>query len=88
MVLLERIQGSPTEEDVAPSFHVERRRSRTPLQVVRDAIVVFNRRTGDHIQETIPVPPRTFERRHEPPLETLVRPMPNFPAGRTSRSTR
>ena len=84
MALLERREDLFLEDDVAPSFTIERPR-RTPLRIVGDVIAVFNRRAEDHVQEKENFSPRTFERRHEPPLETLSRPMPNFSAGRTSR---
>ena len=71
-------------DGVAPSFQIERRRGRTALQVVRDAIVLSNRRADDHIPAR-DVPHKIFEPRPEPPLETLVRDMPNFSVGRTSR---
>jgi hypothetical protein len=59
-------------EDVAPSFpiHIERLHRRTPLQVVREVIVEFNRRIDDPVQKE--VRPRTFEPRPEPPEETLI----------------
>ena len=59
-------------EDVAPSFpiHIERRRRRTPLQVVRETIVEFNRRIDDPVEKQ--VWPKTFEPSPEPPEETLI----------------
>ena len=85
MVLLERGKDLSPEDDVAPSFpiHVERRRRRTPLQVVRETIVEFNRRIDDPPVRR-EAGPRTFEPSHEPPEETLARPMPKFSARRTA----
>jgi hypothetical protein len=68
--------------DVAPSFVIERRR-RTPLQMVGKVIGLFNRRAEDRVQEDAPAPPRPYGPRIEPPLETLVRDIPNSPAGGT-----
>lgn len=75
-------------EDVAPtpSFPVvsERRLNRNPLRMARAVIVEFNRRADGHIP-TRDVAHKIFEPRPEPPIETLVRDMPNFPADHTSR---
>jgi hypothetical protein len=73
-------------EDVAPSFQIERRRDRTALQVVGEAIIDFNRRADDHVPRK--VWPKTFEPRPEPPINTLVGDVPNFSADRTSRLAR
>jgi hypothetical protein len=83
MALLERREDLSLEDDVAPSFTIKRPR-RTPLRIVGDVIAVFNRRAEDHVQEDFPPPPRTFQPRPEPPLETLARPMPKFSARRTA----
>jgi hypothetical protein len=52
MALSESRQDYPEEDAVAPSYTPERRLGRTPMQVVRVALVVaFDRRAEDHVQE-------------------------------------
>lgn len=81
MGVLERGQDF-SQEDVAPSFLIEKPRK----TIVGTVIAVFHVRGNNSAH--VDARPRNFQPRPEPPLEKLSRPMPNYSPRRTGNTPR